>query len=299
MNPYLFMTLIGVSAKLWAFIYLRRRWQPRYLHKLLLGLVLVLLAQSTCELMLYAFAHDPGSTHTYWSLVGYYLFTFGTITILPYVALEVVEGRVNPYLAVIAVTAVATTTTMLLFSRLIIADAVPVHYSLTRVPGPYYWVFQVSALMAVLYTIVTLVTACRSQDIFIRAKATNLLLAFLPVFTFAVCIVVLMQMGYKINAVGILPLCMVIYVAALLQHLEDNSIPDYTLLIPWSKKARLVRRLTRHIRQVHREGLKEDTKNEYQHLLTQYALEIHDGNQTKAARWLKVSQSWVSRRQKS
>lgn len=74
-------------------------------------------------------------------------------------------------------------------------------------------------------------------------------------FLFAVCVIVAMQMGFKINAVGILPLCMVIYVVALIQNMHPANIPDYTVFIPWSKKARLIRKLTQHIRQAHREGL--------------------------------------------
>lgn len=84
---------------------------------------------------------------------------------------------------------------LLLFTRLIIAD----------VAGSHYWMFQTSAILAVLFTVVTLARARRSLDLFIRAKATNLLLAFLPLFLFAVCVIIAMQMGVKINAVGISP----------------------------------------------------------------------------------------------
>lgn len=297
MNPYLVMTLAGVAAKTWFFWHLTRNWRDTRLHRLLLALALVLLAQSGCELLLYAFAGGTGAAG-YWSLIGYYIFTFGTIALLPFIAVEIVERRPNPYLTVIAITAGTAVVALLLFTRTIIADVTPMHYSLTRVPGPYYWVFQLSALLTVLFTVVTLAGARRSANLFVRAKATNLLLAFLPVFVFAVTVVIAMQMGLKFNAVGILPLCFVIYVAALLQHTDPHRIPDYTLYIPWSKKARLVRELTRHVRSINRDGVTPDARREYQDVLTQYALDIHGGNQTQAAQWLKVSQSWVSRKRK-
>jgi predicted RNA-binding protein (TIGR00451 family) len=137
--------------------HLTRNWRDTRLHRLLLALALVLVAQSGCELLLYAFAGTTG----YWSLVGYYIFTFGTIALLPFIAVEIVERRPNPYLAVVAITAGTGIVALLLFTRTIIADVAPMQYSLTRVPGPYYWVFQLSALLTVLFTVVTLAGARR------------------------------------------------------------------------------------------------------------------------------------------
>jgi hypothetical protein len=293
------MTLVGVIAKLLALRHLKQHWQPSLACQLTLGLVVALLAQSACELSLYVFADTPEAAGAYWSIVGYYVFTFITIALLPFIATELTEKGVNHYLTVVAIAATAAILSLLLFTRLIIADVVPVHYSLTRVAGSHYWMFQTSALLAVLFTVVTLVRACRSADLFIQAKATNLLIAFLPVFLFAIFVVIAMQMGLKVNAVGILPLCMVIYVVALIQNMHPDCIPDYTVFLPWSKKSRLIRKLTKHVRHVHREGMVHNTKREYQELLIDYALDMYDGNQTKAAQWLKVSQSWISRNRKS
>lgn len=293
------MTLVGVAAKLLALRHLKNHWQPTPAGWLILGLTVALLAQSACELALYAFADSPESAGAYWSMVGYYVFTFATIALLPFIATELAERGINQYLTVIAIAAIAAVFCLLLFTRLIIADVAPVHYSLTRVAGSHYWMFQTSALLAVLFTVVTLARARGAADLFIHAKATNLLIAFLPVFLFAVCVIIAMQMGFKVNAVGVLPLCMVIYVIALIQNMQPGCIPDYTIFIPWSKKARLIRSLTKHVRNVYREGMVHNTKREYQELLIDYALDIYGGNQTKAAQWLKVSQSWISRNRKS
>lgn len=298
MNPYLVMTLVGAAAKLLALRHLKNHWRPSLACQLTLGLIMALLAQSVCELSLYAFADTPETGGAYWSIVGYYVFTFATIALLPFIATELSEKGVNHYLTIIAIATIAAIIGLLLFTRLIIADVAPVNYSLTRVAGSHYWMFQTSAILAVLFTVATLLRARHSADLFIHARATNLLLAFLPVFLFVVCVIVAMQLGFKINAVGILPICMVIYVMALIQNMHSDSIPDYTLFIPWSKKSRLVRKLTKHVRHVHRQGLTHNTKREYQELLIDYALDIYEGNQTKAAQWLKVSQSWISRNRK-
>jgi hypothetical protein len=293
------MTLVGVTAKLLALRHLKNHWQPSLACQLTHGLIVAMLAQSACELSLYAFADTPEAAGAYWSIVGYYVFTFITIALLPFIATELTEKGVNHYLTIIAIATTAAILSLLLFTRLIIADAAPVHYSLTRVPGSHYWMFQTSALLAVLFTVATLARACRSADRFIHAKATNLLIAFLPVFLFAFSVIIAMQMGLKVNAVGILPLCMLIYIVALTQNMHPEQIPDYTIFIPWSKKSRLIRKLTQHVRSVYREGMVHNTKREYQESLIDYALDIYDGNQTKAAQWLKVSQSWISRNRKA
>jgi len=108
-----------------------------------------------------------------------------------------------------------------------------------------------------------------------------------------------MQLGAKINMLGILPISIGAFTLAVTHNICHKYIVDYTYWIPFSKKRRQMNKLVKPFISIQHDGLDPELKKEYNKLLTQHALELFDGNQTKAAEWLKVSQSWVSRNNKN
>ena len=294
MSVYLLLTLVGVTAKLWALTELRKHWHATPLHQGLLWLIITLLLQSIFELSLYLLSDRPGSAGAYWSMVGYYVFIFIAIVLLPFIARLATEKPITAYFTVIAISIAAAVILLLLFTRVIIADINSLHAALTAVPGSHYWIFQVAALTAVLYSASALISGSRLDDYYIKTRSQNLLLAFIPTGLFAFFVVFAMHMGFQINAVGVLPICVLIYVAALVMNADPEQIIDYTYLIPLSRRWKLLRKIKQRVCSVRRDGAKPD-KNEYEQLLVQYTLEIFNGNQTQTAKYLNMHQSWVSR----
>lgn len=295
MNAYITMTFIGLTAKLIAMHSLTRRWRTTTLNILILGLILSLLAQSVCEFMLYAYADHPESPGAHAAIIGYYCFACIDILLLPFIVTLAIDKQVNRYLAVAAAMTGIMIVTALITSDLIITDVERLKYALTGIQGPYYWIFQIGALLAFFFSAFTLWKGTMSPDSYKRVKSTNLLLAFLPVLLFGVAVIFFMQAGYKINAVGILPLCAALYITALIQNTGSQAIPDYLFYIPWSKKARIARKLSKPFRVI--DLTPSDSKQlakEYEQALVEHAIEILN-DRKKAAEWLNISQAKISK----
>lgn len=298
MNIYIALTLIGAVAKIWAITVLRKNWCDTLLHRALMSLCLVLLAQTTTELPNYLLADQAKSLGAYWVVVSYYVCAIVMIAHLPIIAILATERRLNLYLLITAIAATGAIVGLMLFTNLVISDVATIKHALTRVAGPYYTVFQIAALVSVLFSMfIYLHAAQQKRDIFIKVRSQNLLLAFIPTILFSFIIIFAMHLGYQINAIGMLPICILFYVAALIQNANPKTIPDYSVFVPFSKKWRLVRKLTRPFINIQRHGISADT-SEYENTVVEYALDIFDGNKTHAANFLNTNTSWVKRRAK-
>lgn len=295
MNAYITMTLIGLAAKLGAGYALHRYWCNSLAAKLVTVLIVCLVAQSICELSIYAFTDKPDSPFAHLLMEGYYSFSFLLILLFPFVTASATGMNINRYLVVASAIVFVSLVSILFTTQLIVAGVEALDYSLTRTPGPYYFVFQVSALLSALFTIVTLIQARSHYSIHMRTKATNLLLAFIPVLAFTIFIVFAMQLGFPVNAAGVLPLCLVLHTAALIHNLHDSRIPDYLSYIPWSKKSRIIRDLSKPFRVIDLSPAdSKELAKLYEQALIQYAVEMFDDRKA-AAQWLNISQAKISK----
>jgi hypothetical protein len=187
---------------------------------------------------------------------------------------------------------------LLLASDLVISGATHTGIALTRVAGPYYWIFQISVISLILFCLYILFYIRRSADGFLKVRTNNLILSFALMAGFIIAIIISMQFIEGINAVGILPIFVALFVVGVIDNICNKHIVDYSYWIPFSKKRREINKLIKPFIEIQSDGLDPELKKEYNKLITQHALELFDGNQTKAAEWLKVSQSWVSRNNK-
>lgn len=264
-------------------------------HVLIAITIALMLGQSACELASYIYSDSPETLTAYYICTIYYALVFATLTCFPLLAHELTERPINPYLLLTGIFAAACIIGVLLFTNSIIADVATIDYTLTRVPGDYYWVFQAGTITVFLYNIATLAGACRSSQFFARGRAFNLLIAFIPIFLFVVSVILAMALGVKINAVGAVPICMALYIAALIQNANPEDIPDYAYHVPFTDKWRMQRELNKNIRRLKRFGINFN-KAEYEDRMIDYAVSMFGGNQKRAAEWLNISQSSMSKK---
>ena len=296
---YLTMTTIGVLTKVWAFTVLRKNWQKKKIHYLTFFFLCTLLLQSFFEIYGYYFSYTKNSAAASIGMIGYYICTYIFISTLPFISLLLTRISVNTNIIRSAILVQVVVVGLLLFSDLIIAGAKPLGITFTAIKGDLYWLFQFTVIASIGITIYLLKRISFEKDYFLAMRANNILLSFVPFALFAVFLIFAMQVGVKINAIGFLPILISIFAAAITSNICKREIVDYRYWVPFSKKRREINKLIKPFIEVQADGLDPELKKKYNKLITQHALELFNGNQTKAAEWLKVSQSWVSRNNKN
>ncbi len=293
---YISFTFIGILGKLWALAVVKKSWKQSVLYVLTAIFIGLFLAQSTFELMLYYFSKDSiaGSI----SLIGYYVCAIVIISMLPFIIAKLARYEIHKIVFQLAIILNIFILFMLVASNAIIAGISHTGIALTRVAGEHYWIFQVTVLSSIFYTLVILIKCRKSTDGFLKVRTNNILLSFSLFAAFIVFIIITMQFTDGINAVGLLPICITLFVMGIVDNICNKNIVDYSYWIPFSKKRREINKLIKPFIEIQSDGLDPELKKEYNKLMTKHALELFDGNQTKAAEWLKVSQSWVSRNNK-
>lgn len=292
---YIFLasTLVGIAIKVWAIGYVKRVWQASMLYHLVILFIFLFLGQSTFELMLYFFSEHNLSGVL--ALRGYYVFALLIVALLPFLMATFTRQKFPAVLAYGFSLLVAGTLLLLVSSDRIIAGASSTGIALTRVAGSLYWMFQLSVLFSIGYSLYLLYRARKFSDGFLKVRTNNILLSFLLVAVYVVGVLVAMQFVENINAVGLLPVCLAFFIFGVVDNVCSKEIVDYSYWVPFSKKRRQLNQLVRPLIAVKYDGMDADIKKEYNAFLANHALELFNGNQTKAAEWLNVSQSWVSR----
>lgn len=291
---YIVLTLISTLAKLLAFTHIKRIYQPTPLHKVVLVFIIMLIAQSTFELALYFYASDPESIGAYYALVGYYVCLFMVIACVPMIAIAASGRQLNVYIVLINLTIVGLIIFALLFTDWLIAgvELAKATGSLTKVSGQYYSIFQVAALLSAFFTVFILSPHNRYENYFTRVKTANLLISFIPICLFATFIVFAMALGIKFNAVGILPFCFLIYVAALVHNMHPQKQPDYLVFLPFTKKNKILMSTLYDLIYAHN-GIDKKALDDK---LIDYYLSQPDLTQKEVAKILNMSESTLSRR---
>lgn len=178
---------------------------------------------------------------------------------------------------------------------LIIEGSRSIGYSYTRIEGPYYFVIQLALLIPFSLAVGMLIFgALKSSSKQIRAKCTLLLGCLAPSFVALFLIVLLMQLGYQINATVIISFTVNILLFGLL-YLE-GKYHLYGLLssLPGTKYNNSARIITKAL--FDPDMPLEKAKELMDIEKTRYTLELTNGNQSEAARILGVSRPTICRR---
>lgn len=273
MNPFLIIALIGLLLKIWAGYRLNRNWRFSADRIWLLLFLVTSYLQTVVEVI--GYSQLSGSTADEVTLImhTYYLLITATVIIFPFSVATILGKAIHPMFSILAAVVYAVFSYALLSTDLIVRGYEVTHYIATRDAGRFYWVFQSMAITSLLLCLVMLIQSCRkSRDEVIRIKSANLLIGFVPFCGALTGIIVAMRMGSSITAAGILPLLISIYIVILVENLRNDRLLDLRAYLPWTEKARLLRRLTRPLREA---GADRETIRE---LAAAYRLELDNQN---------------------
>ena len=135
---------------------------------------------------------------------------------------------------------------LFMFTPYIIKGAQPMGISITRVPGEYYYLFQIFVLLQLstsIYLVIKTIFDGNKKSI-IRAKSSVIFASFLPMFLAITIILFLMSLGVNINLVIILPITSTIFVWGCWYTVTNEKIIDLSTFIPvtpsWKRKRELL-----------------------------------------------------------
>ena len=194
----------------------------------------------------------------------------------------------------------------LILSRSIIADVQVVEFSLTKVAGPNYWLFQLYALGCLSFALVLLGRGIRHVRSNIgRQQCLMLLLSTTMPSGVAVTIILLQAMGIQITAALFMSFALTLMLAIIVFTEEKTRLFTLLTLIPLTKERRLHKQLVQKVSRcisLNDDPTQEQSLNlkgltrEIEGLLIEHMLDYYEGNQKLAASALGVSEATVSRR---
>lgn len=125
----------------------------------------------------------------------------------------------------------------LLITPWLIMDLEPIGYSVTRVPGPLYVLFELYVLGVAMSVIGFLAYGCRyGQSSRERARAAMVLVAILPMGLLVVSVVLLLHFGvHWFNASFTNPIAITVFLVLTAYAIHQHRIFDILFFMPWSK----------------------------------------------------------------
>lgn len=282
MGHLLLISSLALSLKLLVI------WHSRRVIPLVSAYVLAIfssfLIMNVCELLGFYSAHN-GGTNGLPLLVIYYLSAIASTFAMLALALENTglspRWWAYPVLIGFLVTIFAT-----IIPGAAISGIENIGYSITRVPGPYYWVIQIGLVVPILLcTLVLLHTAVRSRHHKQSALANIYLAAYFPVALTAVGVVLLMALGVKINASGFMSLAVCISLWILLYTTTRRNQFLFMAYLPHTREHRFIQRISNHMMSL-TTGNMDQAVHALEARIIEEALTMTDGDKNQAAQIL-------------
>ena len=171
-----------------------------------------------------------------------------------------------------------------------------ISYGYTRIAGPYYWVFQVTTVGFLLTGMLILVYATRKFESWIvRRKALVLLTGSVFLVVSAIAIVLMMQLGLKINGLVWGPTAICMFISILIYSEYEQKMFKLLSLLPSSPEQRLTRSTISALLK-YKSGNLQAAINEFERAVIADTLEKCRDNKTLAAEMLGISRATLRRK---
>lgn len=126
---------------------------------------------------------------------------------------------------------------LLLTGDKLITGFVPFGYTISRVPGKLYFLFEAFATLYMLASLAVIVYGSRAnRSPMLREKCKLWLLAISPLALFIIYIITALHFGWsRINSTVFLPIAMTFFLGVSLYTIHNYRLFDIQFFIPWSK----------------------------------------------------------------
>lgn len=179
-------------------------------------------------------------------------------------------------------------------------------YSYSRIPGPFYWVFQLLILSFDFVAVVALIFGSWfSNSILVRRKSKALFLSLSPIIIVSVCVLVLMQMGFQVNALLLVSFAIILLlIGVIITETEvvktgGNTNPGplfrFLTLLPGTEEHKLLKTARDTMCWGDNSSLDIAAKS-YERMVISEAMKISKGNKAAAAKALGISRTTLNRK---
>ncbi len=184
---------------------------------------------------------------------------------------------------------------------LFVSGVESIGYTITRVPGEYYYVFQIYALVMLFSSIgVCIYGYFSAGNHYSKIQCTYVILSVVMMSTPIFLAMAAMSLGMRVNAAVILPIGVSLFLIILTYALNAKGIYNLRVWIPGTQMFKLYLSLHKEF-MIYPDGTNLTAKERNQRNEKRFLIEAlikADGNQGQAARNLNISQSSMSVKRK-
>lgn len=236
-TPYAIPAILALFAKATIYFYSKLSQTRNLQTRLYLLFLFALSIQNLAEITFFtAQARNlsaPAGGFTYFGA------SIVAIALLAHLASVLAVGKhVRQNLVVVAIYMPALLLEALLWNtNLLVSGFEPLHYTYTKIPGPFYFLFEIYALSYLGSVAVLLVYGSFKQTTsYEKAKNKLMLLGMIPIFLVVVTVIVLQHAGIRsFNTTVTLPIAVTFFLAVTAYATHQYRLFDIQFYIPWSE----------------------------------------------------------------
>ena len=270
------------------------------LSRTYLSLLAVMTITNVIELLGYYYGDSLASTLLLLKI--YYVALIWLLAFLLQLSWLIIKKTVAYKIGIVNYSASTIVTLLVLFSDLILAGARANGYTVTRIPGDYYVVMQLSLIIMITSAIATTIygAACGANQ-FVKIQSIRLLIAIACLALPLLAALAFQLLNINITAAFFLPIGITFSILMLHNTILADELTDIRVYIPFTK-LRAIQLKNRKQYVVHVDGTELSAKQKQkinEEVVLTRALEIHKkDNQKEVAEVLKLSESTISKKKK-
>ncbi len=261
--------------------------------------LMALFALNLAEFIL--LVNGASSDFSLWAMKGYYVAAVSTAAAFLALALSLYSR--DRLVASGLLMVVSLLSVFIVSSDSLIAGIQPISYSVTSMPGKYYWMLQAFIILSTISGLIVLgINVARAPDQVARQKSAVILIGTAPMGIFTIGIIITMFLGYSVNATVVQSLLSTLLLAILIFTEAKYHLFRFLSYVPLTREYKirtraqvLVNQAISDLYENHRLALK-DLRSEFESALIELAIQSTDGNKTHAARVLGIGKATLHRK---
>ena len=193
---------------------------------------------------------------------------------------------------------------LILFTDLVLSGATRTSYTISRIPGDLYWIFQVYSLICILGGMFLIWKSySNASNPLDKKRHIVIFYSFIPIVVTGISVLILMQLGLDINFSIFLPLSTLLFVIAYLFTESRSDLFKFMVNIPYSHERAAYKEVNDNIieylskTQTDEKISLKEAMSAIEKAFIARALELKGGDHNLAAELLSISMSTIYRKE--
>ena len=245
------------------------------------------------------FTDNPGGA--LWWLRAYYFSAVFAVSALLLLSIEMALVRNNPIVKLLVVIATCCLA-VLAISPWAVVGGESIGYSVRSISGDYYHLITSYVVLGLLGSLSLLVLGTKQLEKLRAKRCMVMLVAVIPLALVPIVSILLMSIGYQVNATCALSLAITAMIAVLLYTESKHRVFFFYSYLPWTREYKFKKELSSIAKiapSLYSSGVDARMlQRRFEEILINMAIEFTDGNQKQAAELLNLPPTTVWRKLK-